>query len=391
MSSELISRSPDLGRLESEGYEIEVRDGYLLLRHVPYVTSACKVEFGTLVSELTLAGGRTTRPSNHVTQFIGSHPCNRDGSLIKGLQAGEGVQRLSPGIEIHRTFSNKPAEGYPDYFEKMTRYVEILLGPAQSLDPTVTAQTGKQASAQEEDSPFVYQDTNTSRSHINLISAKLRGLRIAIVGLGGTGSYVLDLVAKTPVKEIHLFDSDHFLQHNAFRAPGAAPLQKLNESPYKVDYLAQVYSQMHKRIVPHRDNVTAQNVSTLDGFDFVFLCVDSSSDKQRLCEFLTEKGISCIDSGLGVQAVDEKLLGIVRVTTITPRKNDHVAKMISFKPAGPDDYSTNIQIADLNMLNATLAVIKWKKLVGFYADLEHEHDSTYTLDGNLILNEAAYT
>jgi hypothetical protein len=40
---------------------------------------------------------------------------------------------------------------------------------------------------------------------------KLELGKIAIIGLGGTGSYVLDLAAKTPVKEIHLFDGDKFL------------------------------------------------------------------------------------------------------------------------------------------------------------------------------------
>ena len=33
------------------------------------------------------------------------------------------------------------------------------------------------------------------------------------------------------------------------------------------------------------------------------------------------------------------------------------------------------------------AVIKWKKLFGFYADLEHEHHSAYTIDGNHLTNE----
>ena len=35
-----------------------------------------------------------------------------------------------------------------------------------------------------------------------------------------------------------------------------------------------------------------------------------------------------------------------------------------------DEYATNIQIADLNALNALMAVIKWKKLSGFYQDLK---------------------
>lgn len=52
-----------------------------------------------------------------------------------------------------------------------------------------------------------------------------------------------------------------------------------------------------------------------------------------------------------------------------------------------DEYAQNIQIADLNALNAALAVIKWKKLCGFYQDFEHEHHSTYTSDGNAMTNE----
>ena len=70
-----------------------------------------------------------------------------------------------------------------------------------------------------EDSVFLYEDTASSHAlDIVAINAKLKPLRIVIVGLGGTGSYVLDFVAKTPVKEIHLFDGDTFLQHNAFRS-----------------------------------------------------------------------------------------------------------------------------------------------------------------------------
>ena len=54
---------------------------------------------------------------------------------------------------------------------------------------------------------------------------------------------------------------------------------------------------------------------------------------------------------------------------------------------GDDEYDKNIQIADLNALNAALAVIKWKKLCGFYRDLEREHFSAYTVDGNCIIND----
>jgi len=39
------------------------------------------------------------------------------------------------------------------------------------------------------------------------------------------------------------------------------------------------------------------------------------------------------------------------------------------------------------MLNAALAVIKWKKLCAFYVDLDGEHHGVYEIDGNFIHNE----
>ena len=65
------------------------------------------------------------------------------------------------------------------------------------------------------------------------------------------GAYILDKVAKTPVPEIRLFDADEFLNHNAFRAPGAASLEELREAPLKVDYFKRVYSRMHRWIIAH--------------------------------------------------------------------------------------------------------------------------------------------
>ena len=50
-------------------------------------------------------------------------------------------------------------------------------------------------------------------------------------------------------------------------------------------------------------------------------------------------------------------------------------------------YSSNVQVADLNALNAALAVIKWKKFLGFYADLGKEHSIYYQITGNSLANE----
>ena len=107
-----------------------------------------------------------------------------------------------------------------------------------------------------------------------------------------------------------------------------------------------------------------------------------------MVEKLGELGVPFIDVGMGVEEVEGSLLGQLRVTVSTDRSRDQVRSTLPTSDRdGEDDYSRNIQIADLNALNAALAVIKWKKLSGFYADLEKEHTSLYQIDGNHLVNE----
>lgn len=386
MSSGLISRSPDLTRLRNEGFDIEVSGGYLLVRDVPYVAPGGSVQRGTLVSELTLAGDRTARPGTHLIFFTGQQPCHKNGTVITGIQHSEGTQQQG-GITVHRSFSNKPPEGYADYYHKVSRYAEIVSAPAMALDSTVTPHPFRPVRDEVTESPFVYVDTNASRSHCHDVAQKLAKQKVGIVGLGGTGSYVLDFLAKTPVQEIRLFDGDLFLQHNAFRAPGAASLEQLEKRPAKVAYLAELYGRVHRGVKPIAERLASDNLSQLDGLDFVFLCLDSGPSKKQIVDNLVARKVPFVDCGIGVQKVDGRLIGIVRATTATPAKHDHLTGRMSFADADDDAYSTNIQIAELNALNAALAVIRWKKLLGFYADFEHEHHTTYSLDTGMLLHE----
>ena len=226
MSHSLINRSPDLKRLRDEGYEIEVREGFLLVHSVPYVNSRGETAFGTLISTLCAAGDIAVRPDTHVVSFVGEHPCNLDGREITQIKYMSAEIPTGVGIVAQHSFSNKPPDGYPDYYEKMTRYVEIISAPPRSRDAAVSARTFRPIAAQSDESVFQYTDTASSRSGIQAISTRLAH-RVAIVGLGGTGSYLLDLLAKTPAASIDLFDGDVFMQHNAFRAPGAPSLAEL--------------------------------------------------------------------------------------------------------------------------------------------------------------------
>lgn len=390
MSRQLISLNPDLQKLRDDGYDVAIdpEGAYLLVRDVPYVTHSREVKRGVLISKLDLAGDRTIRPSNHQAQFIGEHPCHADARLMTELVISSGSVKLTPNLVTDHDFSQKPACGYyQDYYEKMSTYAAILLKPAQLVQPGVTPLTFVVEEGEEADTPFVYRDTASSRAEIDAISAKMKLSKIAIIGGGGTGSYVVDLTSKTPVREIHIFDGDKFASHNAFRAPGAASIQELREQPYKVDYLAARYANMHRGIVPHPVHVTESNCNELQAMQFVFICIDDGPAKRVIVSKLIEWKIPFIDVGMGLSVRNGALGGIVRVTSCTPDKHDHILGRISMGQGGNNEYEKNIQVADLNALNAALAVIKWKKLFGFYDDQENEHQTTYTIDCNLLTSD----
>ena len=267
----------------------------------------------------------------------------------------------------------------------MTQYVAMISNHASAIDPRARAAVGGCAPPAK-DSPFCYMDTASSRASITSINYKLAECRVAIVGLGGTGSYILDLVAKTPVKGIDVFDADEFSNHNAFRSPGAPSEDDLSKHATKADWFYAIYSRMHKNITKHPYRVDESNVSELNGMDIVFLCVDDPASRKTITGHLVENNVKFIDVGMGLLNENGSLTGSCRVTTWT-RANSNAISRLPTSGGESDEYSSNIQIADLNSLNAALAVIRWKRMSGFYHDNQDEHNTVYSVASNALIND----
>jgi hypothetical protein len=387
MSHPLINHSPDLRRLWEEGYDIEICADHLLVRQVPYVTTDMRVDRGILVSDLSTSGSTTAPNPYHVVWFVGSIPCDDHGIELDAIINQRGVLLVGGGLTASCTFSRKPPEGYLDYYEKMTSYVNMLLGYAQAIDPSATAKVFPPTRMDENESVFRYVDSASSRAQISAITEKLKLGKVAIVGLGGTGSYILDLIAKTPIEQIHLYDGDTLYTHNALRAPGAASIEELDAVPKKVEHFQRKYDPLRRNIIAHPVYVNESNVEELRDMTFVFLAIEAGRTKGYIIEKLEEFGVPFIDTGIGVYQAGDVLAGQVRTTTSTPGHRQHVRKRLSFADEGDNEYEQNIQIVELNVLSAVMAVIKWKKLFSFYIDFEQEYSSTYTIDGNHLLNE----
>lgn len=388
MSHPPISRNPELQQLIDEGYEIEMRHGYLLVHSVPYVTAEKEVALGVIVSELTMATSDLIgQPGSHQVHFIGTHPCKADGSDLVQIRCQSGEFKLADGITAQHHFSNKPRRGhYEGYYEKITSYVRVISSQAKALDPNIDARTFRTREPVEEDSVFLYQDTASSRAGIQRLAARFSQQRIAFVGLGGTGSYAFDLVAKTHVAEIHLFDADLLRPHNAFRFPGAISRDMLDRGVTKVKHLSEQYSAMRRGIVPHEVMVHEGNVTALEGFDYVFLCVDRGEVRQLVLRALADTNVKVIDVGMGLNLShdQESIWGTCRVTASTPSTRDIALARIPKADRDEELYASNIQVADFNCLNAALAVTKWKRMSGFYLDDHDEYETTFSVNLNQL-------
>lgn len=390
MSIQPISHNTDIKKLIKSGYEIRITGTHLMIKSVPYVDSNKGIKWGALVSTLALSENTVNQPDTHIVMWAGERPCDENGKELKELsELGISHDEYDIGqLKINYKFSHKPKfRDYKDYYEKMTTYINIISGHAQKIDPNVTAKTFGPVVIDDPQTVFQYLDTCSSRAGIEKITEKLSVEKIAIVGLGGTGSYILDLLAKTPINEIHLYDGDIFSQHNAFRAPGAAPLSCIKQKMKKVDYFQKIYSAMHKGIKAHPNYIDDSNINELSKMDFVFLSMDGNKMKKKIIDTLEKEQIDFIDVGLGL-GIDsnQRLGGLVRITTRTnenrQKKTPLNHAMLSEGTKNDDIYSTNIQASDMNALNATLAVIKWKKLRKFYKDTVGEHQSLYIIHKN---------
>lgn len=327
-----------------------------------------------------------TAPATHQVWFDGPFPCYADGSTMETLRHSDVLGgEVAPGVPARFHFSNKAVDfkGYETHWDQLMHYWRLITDQARVIDSNCTVPFGAgHITVAATQTPFRYPDAASARGNFMNTSNRLALPRVAIVGLGGTGSFVLDHIAKTPVREIHLFDGDTFEVHNAFRAPGAAP--EIAFGTMKVAYFAALYAPMRNGLVEHPNYVDETNVALLQAFDFVFVCVDNGPARKLICTKLIEYQVPFVDCGMDLSiAANEQIYGTCRATFCTPQKSNHFwSRAPTMQEAGDAMYDANIQISDANAVNALLAVMRWKQHFGFYAMPHPWHQLEFMIQTN---------
>ena len=372
MFQKLASHNNDLQRLIDKGYAVTFDTNCLVIRDISYLDDQLKKQIGAIVVKLKFIDNERFEQDDHQVYFAGSVPYNIDGKPIPNFAGGTHTIDLSDvcnDVVVQRSFSNKPkpADKYDDNFHKIETYVGFISGPAIHLHGhDASPYTYRTVDEMSEDSVFKFRDTLTSRAEITDLSNKLKDDVIAIIGLGGTGAYVLDYLVKSPVREIRGYDHDKYHVHNTYRSPGRLDESELDASKAEV-YQAR-YDNFRTGLFLETKFIDASSAEDLNGVTFVFVCIDNGIARAEIFDLLLKKNIPFIDVGMGLKRKNDALSGMIRTTYFPVEHAQKVrSKGWANEQEDPENiYKTNIQISELNALNACLAVIRFKQTRVFY-------------------------
>ena len=362
---------------EQAGFSVRVESDVVLAMRVPCLLAGEVVGTCTIEKSYDPASGK---PSDRIGGAVHAvrittdaehdgRVYHADGNPIESYINGDG--KTWSDISIKKGGRDSPEEDV-SASDLIHRYAKQIVGAVSTAGYSETASLAMRG-------PFMIPNTFEARAALGPVQDRIRDQRIAIIGLGGTGAYILDLIAKTPVREIHLLDSDEVNWHNFMRAPGAPTAEEI-ESRHKgrlrkVDYYHPKYASLREGIYPH--TVRVDNQSTFGEFlsahpiDYAFVCIDQLTDGDSprqdvvYCA-LSEAAVPFIDSGVSITLDDRKVRGAVTTSA-------YCAGSVAWKGAIPNARVEgnipgyrNVQLPEVNALAASLAVMEWRRRTAQY-------------------------
>ena len=315
---------------------------------------------------------------------------NTDGTPIGNPIDGDGKTWSINSIKKGSSGSPEEDESPSDLIH---RYVKQIVGAVYAAGYHDTVSLTKW-------SPFKIPNTFEARAALAPVQDRIREQRIAIIGLGGTGAYVLDLVAKTPVKEIHLLDSDEVNWHNFMRAPGAPTAEEIEsrrkESLLKVDYYRSKYESLREGIYAH--DVRVDSVSTFLEFlsahpiDYAFVCIDQqlngdSSRQDAVYCALNAAAVPFIDSGVSLSVEDSAVRGAVTTSAYDAGSVQWKEAIPNARVEGNVPGYRNVQLPEVNAFAASLAMIEWRRRTEQYVSESASFLYKYRLEKPHVVNK----
>ena len=286
-----------------------------------------------------------------------------DGTAV-GNQLGEGDEGWR---YISLGHTHGLAEGA---IELLSRYGRHILGAVAAKERGWLA-SGEKSVAD------IAQGIYQSRANIAQVEDRVKGHTVAIIGLGGTGSYVLDLLVRTGVARVVLVDDDDMDLKGIMRSPGAQAREEMARVHAgrikKVAYYAERYRDMPVKLVPLETKAHRETAETLreEMVSWVFVCIDQVGGSElgrqdEVYEGLQAKNLAFIDCGISLQLDENEISGAVTITRCSAGEGTWKNDIPNAGIRGAEGIYHNIQLPDVNAMAAVLAIMEWKRVSGQY-------------------------
>ena len=232
---------------------------------------------------------------------------------------------------------------------------------------------------------FEFEITGEDSRDMSAWRDRARGQRIGIVGLGGAGLWILDLMSKTDVSEILIWDGDEIEGRNLLRAPGSAGQEAIGKN--KAQFFGEHYQRIRRGITIHAEYWQPDDpADVLGDLDFVFIAVDKAKTRTALCEKLEQAGVPFIDVGMGIELRQGRVGGSCQVFFSGDDPGRWRKGIPTAEGEGEDEYY-ELQLADLGALNAALAVGIWRRHIGQYEGGSNDWLIRYWIENNDLLKK----
>lgn len=362
---------------EQAGFDVRIESDVVQAVRVPCLLAGGIVGTCTIEKSYNPASGKPNDRKGGAVHAVRITPdkaqdgCvyNADGTPIGNHIGGDG--QTWSNISIRKGSQDSPEDDV-SASDLIHRYAKQIVGAVSAAGYSETASLGKR-------SPFKIPNTYETRAAIGPMQDCIRDQRIAIIGLGGTGAYVLDLIAKTPVAEIHLLDSDEVDWHNFMRAPGAPTAEEIVSHHKgclrKVDYYYAKYASLREGIHAHAVRVDSPSMfaELLSGHpvDYAFVCIDQRKECESprqdvVYAALSEAGVPFIDSGVSITLENDSVSGSVTTSAYAAGSLEWKDAIPNARVEGNAPGYRNVQLPEVNALAAALAVMEWRRRTGQY-------------------------
>ena len=357
---------------EQAGFVVEVESDVVRAVRVPCLLAGGVVGTCTIETSYDPASGQPDKRIGgavHAVQITtdAEHDglvYHADGTPIGNYVGGDG--KTQSNISIRKGSQSSPEED-GSASDLVHRYAKQIVGAVSEAGYSETASLTMP-------SPFKIPNTFEARAAIGPVQNRIRGQSIAIIGLGGTGAYVLDLIAKTPVQAIHLLDSDHVDWHNLMRAPSAPTddeIEFLKKNRLdKVAYYHAKYDSLRDGIHAHAVQVDSSTrfAEFLSEYpvDYAFVCIDQRKEcdsprQDVVYASLSESGVPFIDSGVSITLENDAVSGAVTTSAYAAGSLEWQNAIPNASVEGNVPGYRNVQLPEVNALAASLAVMEWRR------------------------------